>query len=497
MIFKEKKLLSCITIALLIVGSPMALAIDYTIDENGNKTSRISDESAPILDESIVPDRPMRLELGAPFIGSGTISPGYELPTGQVLQPSLLIFGTFRSAVQSFRNPLGPSGDVALSEWANRLDIFANLQLTGTERILLGLQPLHNRDLPPTYTGINFGPNRDARGDDGYVDRFNADIRTLFFEGDLGEIFPNLDRNDFRGLDIGFSVGRQPLFYQEGLLINDTIDSVSLIRNNLVIPGGSNLQITGLYGWNGINRADNVEQNDQLHLFGLFTQMDLPISTVSLDLVYTLDDEKGNDGFYWGLSSSQRIGHISTNFHLLGSHTVGSKINNRPGRPVAAVDDGYLLWAETSYVMPWSADNVYFNAFWGIDQFTSAARGPDVGGPLGRHGLLFASQGLGRYTPAISNQSQDAYGFALGYQMFFSGVRRQVVFEVGSSDGTVSNSPSVVAILTRFQQAIGQRFVFQLDGFYSYTDADRKRDRFGRRIGHDGYGLRSEIRMNF
>jgi hypothetical protein len=490
MIFKEKKLLSYFTVALLIVASPMVLSGDYTIDENGNKTSRISDESAPILDESVVPERPFRLELGAPFLGSGPIEPGYELPGGQILQPSLLIYGSYRTAVQTFRNPIGPGGDVALSEWANRLDIFANLQLTGTERILVGLQPLHDRDLAPTYTGINFGPNKDARGNDGYVDKWNADIRTFFFEGDLGEMFPNLDRSDFGSLDIGISVGRQPLFYQEGLLINDTIDSIGLIRNNLIMPGGSNLQFSALYGWNGINRADNVEQDDQLHLFGFFTQMDLPTSTVNIDLVYTMDDENNNDGFYWGLNSSQRIGHINTNFHVLGSHSLGRK--NRPeGRPIAAVDDGYLLWAETSYVMPWSSDNVYFNAFWGIDEFTSAARGPDVGGPLGRHGLLFASQGLGRYTPAISNQAENAYGFALGYQMFFDGVRRQVVFELGHRDSTRANGPQVVAALTRFQQAIGQRFVFQLDGFYSFTDAHTDG------VGHDGYGMRSEIRMNF
>ncbi len=496
MIFKEKKLLSCVAVVLLIMGSPMALAAGYTIDEHGNKTSRISDESALILDESVVPERPFRLELGAPFLGTGPIRPGYELPGGQILQPSLLIFGTLRTAVQTFRNPLGPSGDVALSEWANRLDIFANLQLTATERILIGMQPLHDRDLAPTFTGINFGPNNDrtGRGNDGYVDKFNGDIRTFFFEGDLGEMFPNLDRNDFLGLDIGISVGRQPLFFQEGLLINDTIDSIGLIRNNLIIAGGSNLQITGIYGWNGINRGDNVEQDEQLHLFGLFTQMDLPKNTVSIDLVYTLDDEQDNDGFHWGVSSSQRIGHLNTHFHILGSHSLGSRINRRAGRAVAAVDDGYLLWAETSFVMPWSEDNVYFNAFWGIDSFSSAARGPDVGGPLGRHGLLFAAQGLGRYTPAISNQSQEAYGFALGYQMFFDGSRRQILFEVGSTDGTESNRPSVVAILTRIQQAVGQRFVLQLDAFYSYTDDNGFN---GGSVGHDGYGLRSEIRMNF
>lgn len=481
-------LFALITIIAINVYAPALLAAGYTIDEQGNKTSRISDEAVPVIDESQVPERPWRLELGTPFLGTGTIKPGYELPGGQVIQPSLLIFGNFRSAVQTYRNPLDPGGDRTVSEWTNRLDIFANLQLSGTERILVGMQPLHdrNRNSPSRFTGINLS------ADEGYVDAFNADITTLFFEGDLGEILPDLDPDDLLSLDIGFSIGRQPLFYQEGLLINDTIDAIGLTRNNLVIPGGSNLQITGVYGWNEINRADNIETDDnELHLFGLFMQADLSKNTINLDLAYTLDTDHDNDGLHWGLSSTQRIGHFNTAFHLLGSHVIGSKVSVRPGRPVAAVDDGYLLWSEVSYVLPWTEDNVYLNAFYGLDSFSSAARGPDTGGPLGRHGLAFAAQGLGRYGAPLSNQARDSYGFALGYQMFFDGVRRQLLFEFGARESTRNNGPTAVAILSRFQQAFGQRTQLQLDAFYSHTDSNI------RGIGKDGYGLRSEIRFNF
>ncbi len=487
----EKLVLSCATAALFTLASSTALSIDYTIDENGNKTSRISDESAPILDESVVPDRPARLEWGTPFLGTGPIAPGIELPGGQILQPSLLIFGSFRSALQSFKNPLGPGGDQAFSEWANRLDIFANLQLSGTERILLGMQPLHDRNLPATYTGYNFDPGIDNRGNQGTVNEFNSRITTFFFEGDLGEILPNMDPNDFGSMDIGISAGRQPLFYQEGLLVNDTVDAIGLIRNNLIIPGGSNLQISGLYGWGEINRADNIEAENDLQMFGLFVQADFPKNTVNIDVIYTDDTKNNNDGLHWGLSSTQRIGHYSTAFHVLGSHTVGTKTATVAGRPVAAVDDGYLLWSELSYVLPWSDDNAYANVFWGIDNFSSAARGPDVGGPLGRHGLLFASQGIGRYTPALSNQAEDAYGFAVGYQKFLGSFRRQVVFELGARDSTQTNGPSAAAALIRFQQGIGQRTVLQLDTFYSYTDSNIPG------ISHDGYGLKAEVLVNF
>jgi len=494
---KARNSLMALTAAVALGVSPLALSIDYTLDENGKRSSLISDDASPILDESVVPTRPTRLEWGGPgFLNTGVIEPGYELPTGLVVQPSLLIFGNYRSALQTFKNPIGPGGDQQFTEWANRLDVFANLQLAPTERILLGIQAFHDRDLPATYSGYNFKPNQDAtgRGDEGWVNEFNFDVTTLYFEGDLGEIFPNLDPEDFGSLDLGFAVGRQPLFYQEGTLINDTIDAIGVIRNNLVIEGGSNLQFSALYGWSEINRADNVEAKDNLEIWGFFTQADLQKSTVNLDLVYTNDTSSAdNDGFHWGASAIQRIGHLSTAFHVLGSHTVGKKLP-AAGRPVAAVNDGYLLFSETSMVLPWSDDNMYFNAWWAIDQFSSAARGPDVGGPLGRIGLAYASQGLGRYTPAISNQAEDAYGFALGWQHFMNnGFREQILLELSARDSTLNNGDTQVAAVARYQRAFGQRTVLQFDAFYSYTDAERA----GVEVSHDGYGLRSQISVNF
>ena len=40
---------------------------------------------------------------------------------------------------------------------------------------------------------------------------------------------------------------RQPMRLQEGLLVDDTFDSVGIVRNNLLPPGASNLRMTALY----------------------------------------------------------------------------------------------------------------------------------------------------------------------------------------------------------------------------------------------------------
>ena len=77
------------------------------------------------------------------------------------------------------------------------------------------------------------------------MDAFSATPRTLFFEGEFGEIFPRLDLSDKLSLDYGISVGRQPLTLQDGILVNDdSVDMVSITRNALRIPGGSTLRLS-------------------------------------------------------------------------------------------------------------------------------------------------------------------------------------------------------------------------------------------------------------
>ena len=387
------------------------------------------------------------LEVGPPLLGTGRIGPGLELPTGAVWQPQLVVFGTFRSAAQAFHN-----GEDTFAEWANRLDLFANLQLSGTERLLAGIRPL---DDDGVFTGYYHKPD-DAELD-GFEDGTSAELSTLFFEGDLGEIFPAADPADRRNLDLGFSVGRQPLLYQEGLLIDDDIDAVGLIRNTLLPVGGSDLQATVLWGWNEVHRGNN-QQGQDTNLFGLFTQADFPKSTVNLDLVYVLDDAGSDDGAFFGASAVQRIGHFNTAFRLVGSQATEQES--------AAVRDGLVAFTEISWTPPWGHDLVYVNGYVGIDDYTSAARGPATGGPLGRTGLLFAAVGLGRYGSPLDNSPGDSVGAAIGYQAFLDHeARRQLVVELGGRVGTDADIDDAVALGARFQQAIGQRYILQLDAF--------------------------------
>ena len=413
------------------------------------------------------------LELGDPFLGNGLIRPGFKTPTGQMLQPSFLLFGTFRSAFQSFDN-----GDTDTVEWANRLDLHGNLNLSGTERVLFSMRPLDRET--GAYTGYNFTP----KNEDGWTQEFNARLTQLFFEGDIGEIFPGLDPTDSGTFDVGFSIGRQPLLIQDGLLVNDTIDMFGVTRNSLVFDGVSNLRITGVYGWNQINRgnnnlAENSNENSA-QLFGLFTEADTAWdNTIALDFIY-VDDNGDDDAWYVGASTTQRFGMLNTTFRANASIPIHEETQ--------AARSGVILLSELS-TTPHGTDNIaYLNTFWNIDQFTSAARGRDQGSPVANLGILYSPVGMGRYGMPLGQPIADTIGTALGYQMFLGGgIDSQLILELGARTSTkAKRDEGFLGFGARYQRAIGKHHVLRLDSFVAGQEG----------VGVS-YGLRTEWMIKF
>lgn len=412
----------------------------------------LSEEVIPYRPDALPERTPPLLEIGPGLLNTGPIGEGFELPTGAVWQPALWVFGTFRTAVQTFD---GGDGE-AVSEWANRLDLFTNLRLSGTERILFGITPFN---IDNAASGYRFGPD----GQEGFQNELNARVTTLFFEGDFGEIFPDLDPFDEGSLDIGFTVGRQRLLFQEGLLINDTVDAVALTRDTVIWKDASvDTRITALFGWNQIHRSDN-EDDDGAKLYGLFTETDFRPTTVATDFAYVDGSgSTGGDGLNLGAAATQRIGHVNTAFRVNQSVALD--------RDTAAVGTGTLLFAELSTDPLGNNDVLYLNGFSAFGNFTSAARDPQTGGPLGQVGILFANVALGSYGAPLSNRAEDAVGGSLGYQMFFNQDRTQVILETGGRVGTGSGETDAVGFGVRLQQALGDRYVIQMDSFVAHEE---------------------------
>jgi hypothetical protein len=429
--------------------------------------SRFSDQPAPLRIEDF-PERPAPIvEIGDHFLGNGNLNTPFRLPTGAYWHPSFIMYGTMRTAAQSFDRGPGARS----TEWVNRLDLFGNLQLAATERVVVGLRPF---DQDGRFTGYRYEP--DARK--GWEDELNADVRTLFFEGEFGEIFPGLDDNDRVPLDIGISVGRQPFRMQDGLIVeDDAMDLIALTKNSLLPSGTSTLRISGIFGWNEIDRNNNREEKDA-YFFGLNSQWDTYTSTWEADIAYVLSENR-TDGFYAGVGRTRRIGKVNNTIRVVTSVAVEDES--------AAVRTGTLIFNEFSYTPWYGHDLIYLTTFWGIDDYSSAVRAPPAGGPLGRTGLSFAAVGIGSYGAPLGNRPERSVGGGLGYQMFFGELRRtQAILEIGGRTSTDQSGLASGAVSARMQHAVGRRIVLIADGFGVVNESLA-----------DGFGGRFEVLVKF
>ena len=422
-----------------------------------------------------LPERPkLAVEWGNGFLDTGNLHPGFEIPViGAVWQPRLWAYAINRTAFQSFED--GRSGRERETEIANRLDIFANLQLTGTEKVLLGIRPTDN-NRPDRFTRYTFDG-----ASEGFNEEYGFNVETLFFEGDLGSVFPFLDQKGTRPLDLGFTVGRQPVIFQEGILINDTVDAVGFIRNNIPFPGTSNLRVSGMWGWNRLDRNDFGRDPGRENMYGLFVAADTHLSTYNFDMIY-VDDENNGDGLYFGASAIQRVpalGGMSTAFRINSSFALEDEI---PGNVVGT---GTLITAELSKTVKQSDDIVYFNSFLGIGNFTQAGREAVVGGPLANTGILFASPNLSTYGAELDPFTSDSViGGAVGYQAFWDNKRRNLILEAAARHDLSGEGVDSLGLGFQLQQAVGRHVQLQFESYYAFVE-DRD----------DGYGARAEIQV--
>ncbi len=459
----------CFLVAILIFCSATAVFAGwlYPLGETREKT-QFSTEHIQLKAPSDTGNRPpLIFEGGDLFLGTGKLDEGFETPWGAVWQPQLWVFATVRSAVYTFDDGVNSPS----AEWGTRLDLYGNLQLTGTEKILIGFRPL-DRNTLDSFSRVTFNDNRG-----GSQGEFNLDIRTLFFEGDLGSLFPGLDKAGVKKLDYGFTVGRQLLQYQEGILINDEVDVVGLVRNNVRLPFIANLRTSVVYGWNRIGR-NNAIDNDSAKFFGFFNSVDTDVSTFNLDAIYIPDEEQNGDGYYVGASAIQRIGHFNTAFRVNAS--VAENRNN------VKVGSGVLLSSEISFTPHKSDDIVYFNTFVSAGNFTQAGREPVVGGPLGALGILFAAPSLGNFENELNSFTDDVAGFALGYEAFWDNHRRSLTLEIAGRKDIGGNGFDDYAIGFEFRQRLAQRIQLQVDAHRTFQES---RD--------DGFGTRVELLYQF
>ncbi|GAB5451209.1 MAG: hypothetical protein Hals2KO_15370 [Halioglobus sp.] len=466
---------SAINSAVLSLGFVTALAAPLPLLA-ASSDSALSDEAIPLQTDKVPERVPPILEIGDTFLGAGNIKPGFTLPTGAVWQPNLIVWGNFRTALGYVDDEV-VTGDDELSEWANRLDLFAQVSLSQTDRIVLGVRTFDENSLAEDggFAGKRWEP--DSRTIDPELD-----LSLAFLEINLAELFPGRKQtkpggNQRRALDIDVAIGRQTIVFQGGVLVNDNMDALAVSKNNLsLFPNSTNTRAAFVYAWNEVNRGDNREDGEA-NFYGMFTETDFAKSTVNFDIAGIESDETG-DAVYLGLSATQRIRKINTTFRLVHSEPLDDSTDQST--------QGTVATAEINWTPAHTYNNIYTNFFWAEDEFNSASRDFANGGPLNLVGILYAATGLGNYPAPLGNNAINSFGGAVGYQMFFQQNRRQLILELGGRTDTDNTDRRQIAAGARFQQAIGNRFVFRFDAYVSEL---QKFDA--------GWGARTELQVKF
>jgi hypothetical protein len=444
-------------------------AIDDAVYPENKARKELLDSRA---DNDVTTEIPERKSLFGQdrFLSPGPIDPGFESPTGATWRPSFVSFGTFRTAIQSYEAAGGPR----TTEWANRLDIFGNFSLTSTERFLFGFRPL---DEEGDFTGFQRRQGGKVQSTNG----FDGEPHTFFIEGYLDELFPRFDPDDRMGLDIGYSLGRQPLFLQDGILANDDVDAVGFTKHNFFRMNASATRLSAFVAFNEVHRDDNRRDSGST-LYALSSTLDYPKRTLEVDAAYVDGSSaSGGDGFYFGVGHIARFGYWNSTFRINTSVALDQGSN--------AVDDGWLFTHQLSRTMRHSDDILTFGMYAEIDNYTSAARGPATGGALGGFSLLQRAVGIGSYGAPIGMSDREALGFEVSYQHFLdSEERRQILLSAGvsRSHNALGNDTETGAVALQYQQALSRNLIWSTGGFGSITDE-----------GERGFGVRSELIRKF
>jgi len=418
--------------------------------------------------------RPL-LELGREIYTNETYSESsYIFGATNPVDSQLAVYGDWRTAI-AFNDNKGVSESLI----ATRLNLDIDWRLTGTERFHAVITPLED-DGAFTRQILDSDVNERTLEieSDGSLD-------ALYFEGDLGNIAAGF-AGTYSKTDIPFAIGLMPLFFQNGIWLDDAFTGVAVTipHMNSGTFDITNMDITFFAGFDEVNSA--VNPDEEASIFGVTAFIEANQGYWEMGYGFTdAGDGALDDHSYHNVAiafSKRYAGLISNSIRLI--HNFGQEDSL-----ATKTADGTLLLIENSWITSLPSTLVpYANFFIGDGTPQSLARNAGAGGILKNTGINFETDGLTGF-PTLRDDAADAMGGAIGVNYLF-GLDQQLVIEaafVADQNDNVS-VPDEFGLGVRYQRPLDTKWIFRADAMFATTSFDAV---------DDSSGARLEIRRKF
>lgn len=396
------------------------------------------------------------VEWGRGFYLPGQYPAGGTLfgPTNLTL-PHYLVYGDLRTAMAS-----NHSNNIDTNVWATTLFLENDWKWTATERVHALFTPLNR------LGDVTRLQNQTGQGTK-FFDVFNANPTTAFFEGDAGAILGGFQGTDSR-FDMPFTVGLIPLFFQNGVWMNDAIlgAAVNIPAKNSPLLDWSNYEVTFFCGFDQVTSDAFRGDNQAADVFGAATFIEAYGGYIEAGYAF-LNDDTANNHSYHNLTASftrRYFGRVSNS--VRGIVNVGQSSATAP-----QTADGLLLLVENSLISRDEQHLVpYFNLFGGFGSPQSVARGAAAGGVLTNTGISFEIDNITNY-PTLDATGRNACGGALGVELLGPEFYYQFIVETAYVHvyGNPADRLAVgdqASISGRFQVALSKSVLFRTDIIY-------------------------------
>ncbi len=421
-----------------------------------------------------VPVQQPWIEWGRIFYGDGITPRGRNwFGDTNLVRPKFYLYGDLRSGIASGRNAAGRTDN-----WANRLNLDADLQITDTERFHAFVGPLDD--------GGAFTRWERVAGDFRFRNEVDFTPVTAFFEGDVGSILGGAI-GESSPFELPFTVGLVPLLFQNGIWMEDAVTGAAfaLPARHSRLLNWSNYDATFFAIFDQINSPAFGTDENAAQAFGTAWFIEAYGGYIESGYAF-VRDRNNPDRSYHNMTAS-----FTRRYFDRISNSVRVIVNT--GQDLDRGDrtaDGALLLVENSWITASSLTVVpYANFFYGWDRPQSVARAGVSGGILRNTGINFDTDGLNGFA-TLDPTANDTAGGSIGIDLIGNDLDRQLLLEASYVTPTGDGNPLVpedqFAIGSRYQFPISHRTLLRFDVMHGW-----------RRGLDDVYGTRMEYRWKF